>query len=258
MIREFNYTHRQRIESNHLTIDLVAPTDGDYYSFDLEINLDNLSLPEDAPVFVEASRDNSTMRFSWGTAGSPVAPEDRRLTSVSIVPSFRVLVTTPDEVRRILASADGIRPQQTQSEQPGAKELVFLQEEDLEQEVWRLDMGEECIDEPVLKVNKNIEGISRIVRQDPGFRSLVFPEVMRAVFTNALLGQGEVSTEEGYLHDWLGFVSQFYHDELPGQDSYYPEGNERTADLQRWINGAVQAFTQSRFKASDMFTASRE
>ena len=253
MISEFNYTQRKRIESKHLQIELIEPNNGGLHSFNVDLDLEELHLPSDAPLVVEASRGSSVMRFPWGTAGQTLAPANRELTEVPLVPSFRVMALAPDDSRLILALANQVKPRWELAQAPGASELLYLLEEDLGQEVWRLDLpeGEEL---PVLKVNSNIDGISRTVRQDPVFRSLVFPEVMRAILTKAMLiEEAEPGEEGGYWYGWLGFVSQFYSVECPGaSDSDANEDNRQKA-MQEWIDDAVKAFTQNLFNASDIY-----
>ena len=253
MIREFNYTQRKRIESRHLNVQLLKPLDGGVHSFNLDLNLEDLQLPPDAPLVVEASRGSSMMRFRWGTVGCPEVPDNRELSEVGIVPNFRVMALSPDDSRRILALADRVRPAWQPEDSPGPRELIYLSEEDLGQEIWKLDLGHEE-DLPVLRVNSRIDGISRTVRQDPAFRSLVFPEVVRAVLTKALLIEGaDPGDEEGYLNGWLGFVSQFYSVECPGTSEFEPDETTNNLALQEWIEGALVAFTQNPFKASDIY-----
>ena len=253
MIREFNYTQRKRIESRHLGVQLVKPLDGGVHGFNLELNLEDLQLPPDAPLVVEASRGSSMMRFSWGTVSCPEIPEKRELSNVGIVPNFRVMALSPDDSQRILALADRVKPAWQPDDSPGPQELIYLSEEDLGQEIWKLDLGHEE-DLPVLRVNSNIDGIGRTVRQDPAFRSLVFPEVVRAVLTKALLVEGlDPSDEEGYWYGWLGFVSQFYTVEFPGISEVDPDEGTYKVALQEWIDGALDAFTRNLFNASDIY-----
>ena len=253
MISEFNYTQRKRIESKHLQIELIELHDGALPSFNVDLELGDLNLPSDAPLVVEASRGSSVMRFPWGNAGQPQAPANRELTNVPLVPSFRVMALAPDDSRRILALANQVKPRWERAQAPGASELLYLLEEDLGQEVWRLDLpvGD---DVPVLKVNSNIDGISRTVRLDPAFRSLVFPEVVRSILTKALLiEETEPADEGGYWYGWLGFVSQFYSTECPGPSDFDSNDDNRLKTLQEWIDGAVRAFTQTRFNAKDFY-----
>ena len=257
MIREFNYTQRKRIEFRHLRIELVEPVGEGSHSFNLTLDLADLQLPQDAPLVAEASRRNSVMRFHWGTVGQPQAPPERELSDVPLVPNFRVMALSPDDSHRILAMADRVKPTWKQAEALGASELICLAEKDLGQEVWQLDLGE-GEDVPVLRVNSNIDGISRTVRQDPTFRSLVFPEVLRTILTNALLIQGaNPGDEAGYWHGWFGFVSQFYGKECPGLTEVDPDEDRQQEELREWINGAVTAFTDTRFNASKLYAEAK-
>lgn len=257
MIREFNYTRRRRITARHVEIEMVESADGGASSFDANLHLDELQLPPDALLEIEASRERQAMRFRWGTVGNPQPPANRELSDLAGPPNFRVMALTPDSSRQILALANRITPQWNPGGETAAQELVHLAEEDLGQEVWRLDLGETG-DAPVLKVNRNIDGISQAVRNDPAFRSLVFPEVLRSVLTQALLVQeADPKDDEGYWYRWFGFVNQFYPQECPAAAGYDPDTERRQADLREWIDGAVRAFTDTRFNASQLYAAAR-
>ena len=250
MIREFNYTQRQRLAAERIQIELTAAPEDEPSSFNAELNLAGLGLPPAAPVMIEAYRRNAAMRFPWGTAGALQPPDNRELSAVDSPPNFRVMILSPDDSRRILALNNRIRPQWDQESDAGIMRLIYLSaKDDLLQEVWRLDLGKTG-DVPVLKVNRSIDGISQAVQREPAFRALVFPEVVRSILTHALITQEEDPTnEEGYWYRWFGFVSQFYPEECPAAAGYDMDAEKRQADLRDWIDGAVQAFTDSRFPA---------
>lgn len=257
MINEFNYTRRQRIETKHLSIGLVEPNDGDFHSFNVELNLEELQLPPEAPLVVEASRGSSVMRFPWGTAGQPLAPSNRELSDVPAFPSFRVMALAPDDSGRILALANQVKPSWEPSQPTGTTALIPVSEEDLGQEVWRLDLPGGG-DPPVLKVNQGIEGISNTVKYDPAFRSLVFPVVLRSVLTKALLiEEAEPEDAAGYLYGWLGFVGQFYDVPCPGLAEIDSSKDNLQKEQRGWIEGAVEAFTREHFKAKDIYANAR-
>ena len=257
MIREFNYTQRQRLAAGQIRIELVAAPEGGPSSFNADLNLDGLPLPPAAPVVIEAYRRNAAMRFSWGTAGALQPPDNRELSAVDYPPNFRVMILDPDGSRRILALANRIAPQGSRDKAGGAQELVHLIEQDLGQEVWRLDFGEPD-DLPRLEVNQSIDGISHAVRHDPALRALIFPEVMRAILTHALLVAGADPTHtDGFWHSWFGFVSQFHRPECPTAAGFDPESEEYRKALTQWIDDAVQAFAAARFFARDHYALAR-
>lgn len=257
MIRQFNYTARKRIESRHISIELVQPEEGGVPSFNADLNLADLQLPPEAWLELEASRGRQAMRFPWGTVGNPSPPDNRELSEVAFPPAFRVMVLSPDNSRRILALANRIAPQGNRDKAGGAQELAHLIERDLGQEVWRLDFGG-TDDLPRLEVNQSIEGISHAVRYDPSLRALIFPEVMRAILTHALLVAGADPTHtEGFWYSWFGFVSQFHRPECPTAEDFDPDSEEYRKALAQWIDDAVKAFTAARFSARDHYAAAR-
>ena len=65
---------------------------------------------------------------------------------------------------------------------------------DLGSQVWRLDYGQGD-DMVVLKVNNRLPDFSRSVRQDPVFRGLVMPQVLRSILERALLVDREDPTD---------------------------------------------------------------
>lgn len=257
MIREFNYTQRRRLDAGKIRIELTAAPEGGVSGFDAELDLAGLGLPAAAPVVIEAYRRNAAMRFSWGTAGALQPPDNRELSAVDYPPNFRVMILDPDGSRRILALANRIAPQGSRDKTGGAQELVHLIEQDLGQEVWRLDFGVPD-DLPRLEVNQSIDGISHAVRHDPGLRALIFPEVMRAILTHALLVAGADPTHtEGFWHSWFGFVSQFHRPECPTAEGFDPESEEYRKALTQWIDEAVNAFTAARFPAREFYALAR-
>ena len=68
-VRRFNYTGRQRIDHQHVSIELQEPDDGPP-TFTAELDLSKVTLPADSPVMIIAQRDRTAMRFPWGTAGN--------------------------------------------------------------------------------------------------------------------------------------------------------------------------------------------
>lgn len=248
-VRYLNYTSRKRIRQQDVTIELQETDDGCPPTFSATLDLTELALPQDASLVITARRDRRAMRFEWGTVEQPApASEDLRLTDVPINPTFRVMAH--DASGKILAMADRIRPQRA----AGSESLLWLKEEDLGQEVWRLDFGEPG-DRPTLLVNSNIEGISADMRRDDALRGLVMPEVLRAILTRALIvDDAAPDDDEGEWADWLGFANNFYSAAYPTADA---SGQRSKSEISAWIDGAVDAFTRQRFHASERYAKAR-
>lgn len=255
MIRRFNYTGRKRIDQQRINIEIDDADEGRFPSFTAELNLDGLDLPTDALLIIEAKRELSSRRFDWGCVGNPTPPSDCELTDIPSNPKFRVMVIESECSRRLLALANDVSPRRIGTEGE-IESMLWLEEADLGEEVWRLDFGEPG-DNPKMQVNQNIQGISAAVRRDD-FRSLVMPEALRLILTRALIVEDEdPSNEQSSWSDWIGFVRSFYDAEIPhtADDS---ETENAKVTVSEWIQGAVETFAQERFRARDLYISARE
>ena len=244
-VRRINYTGRKRIEQYRVDVELY---DDGVPSFTASINLDGLHLPQNARLIVEAKRERSSLRFEWGTVANPSLPANCCLTGMPSNPKFRLMVVSSDGTNRLLALANDISPKREGTN--GEESLLWLEEVDLGKEVWRLDFGEPG-ENPKMLINKGIPGISAAVREDEAFLGLVIPEVLRTILTRALIVEEfDLSDEEGDWSDWISFVSGFYDAEFP-IISDDPDVNRSSCTA--WIEGAVEAFVNQRFPASEKY-----
>lgn len=251
-VRRLNYTGRKRIERQRIDIEIIGADDGGVPSFTAVMDLEGLGLPSDARLIVEAKRERTSRRFEWGTVGNPYPPANCSLAGMPSNPGFRVMAVASDGTSRLLALADNIPPKREGAD--GSESLLWLEEAEIGQEVWRMDFGESG-DNPKMLVNKSIPGISAAVRQDEAFRALVIPEALRAVLAHALIVDGyDFEDDQGIWSNWMGFVREFYAEEFPGaSDDADGEAAAKTA----WIEQAVEAFAEKRFHASDSYAATR-
>jgi len=237
MIRRFNYTDRKRIKNKDVSIALDDGTNP--VSFKACFNLAPYALEPAARVFVEVYRGASFMRFNFGTVESIVPPEDRQLSEIEggRFSHFRVKVVD-DDTRRLLAATATLRPDNPLQNE--AEPLLHLHQTDLGNQIWKLNLDGESV---VLQLNGRIEGIDRIAKNDQGFRSLVFPAVVREVLTYIIFVRKEEDAdddEESPWSKWLKFVSTFYPEKYPGPCTEKEEGHEE--EFLEWIDGAVEAF----------------
>lgn len=254
MIRRFNYTKRQRIEKQNTDIEIYEAGEGNAPSFSATLDLNDMDLPPDAQIVIEAKRERSSRRFDWGTVASPLPPRDTRLTDMPPNPSFRVMVVTADGSGRLLALANSIKARRASDDgddSPQQDSLLWLEPVDLGQEVWKIDFG--VHDNPTMQVNKNIPDISKTAREDQAFRALVVPEALRSILTRALVVEEcDPDDDDGQWSDWLEFIRKFHDDKIPGTS------NDRDmAARAKWIDEAVEAFAEQRFHASDQYSTTR-
>lgn len=253
MIRRFNYTRRARIPQNSLQI-LVHEFPASPSFFELTVTLpESVQTLPHAVVWVEAYSGPVQMRFRFGPASSPVPPASTRLERFR--PGEKVLfrikvVDESDDLRRIVAWADKIRPVLPEEANSGRKSILPVERADLGNRLWRLDWREEL---PILQVNDSVtepRDITLMARMDPEFLSLVYPAVIREILHTLTLTNQVIQPDDAAEHDWLQFAtSQLGAGPLPPEPAEDGSGIE---DRLRWIDDAVAGFC-ARWKTLESF-----
>lgn len=216
--------------------------------FDATRKLGDYALPSDAHVWLEAYRQASWMQFSWGRVSEPLLPNERWLDEFDSSDGihFRVRVTSATEAHRILAEADGI-PCELPDDDSKGQSLLPIRLGDLGNEVWRLELDG---DTPTLVVNR-IVGDGKALARRPEFAALVYPAVVRAVFSRMLLDEDQPPEEEqeGWRGEWARFARQYLGlDEIP----------ESRENRRLWIEDAAVAYAQKYLLAERYNEARRE
>ena len=254
MIRHFNSTGRKRIQRSHAVValrrrkrDKVPETDGEH-CFDLRLDLGGYGFPPDARLRVEAWRGSAFQRWDWGTVGRPGGlPESARvLRDVPETCRFRVAVVEAGASGRLLGLADRLSPRLP------AESILPLVASDLGSEVWRLDFGVGD-DIAVLRVNSRMPGLSETARNDPVFRALVAPQVLRSVLERALLVERESPDDaEGRWKAWFDLARDLLPEQEPPVVDYDAQ-EDQIARADRWIEDVVAAFARKKARALESY-----
>ena len=255
MISRINRTGRKRIHRRDVGLRLRTAVRGEAPIFDLDLWLANYGFPANAHVRVEAWRSNASQRWNYGTVGQRKPPPDgeRRLTEVPAGAKFRVLVVAVDGSGRLLGHAPNLRP-----EMPLDSLLPLEERDDLGEEVWRVDFGEEG-ENPVLLANSSIPGISETVRRDPAFRALVMPEVFRTILTRmVLVDRASPDDDEDPWADWFGIARAY----LPDAERPYLGGLRNVEpvddrDARDWIDQVVREMARKPLNAANAYRETR-
>ena len=242
-VRRYNYTGRKRLTSGDVEIKLYDY--GSPLSFEVKkLSLERHELPGNAPVFVEAYRQTSWMRFPLGTVGElnyqdymPLGEFDSPFGI-----KFRIKVTSAgDPHGRLIAEWDRIVPETSDA---GPESLLPVRPDDnLGEEIFKVAFD----DYPVLLVNSRLTRWKEI-STDPVFTSLVYPSVLRTVLTRILLIMKHFDFEdsEDWRSQWLIFAqSRSGVDKMP-----FDGDGVADEDREEWIEQVVTAFCkQNRFYA---------
>ena len=232
------FTGRKRLTSNDVGIVLHDQAEPLAFAIN-RLSLERHELPGNALVRVEAYRRTVYVPFELGTVSDLRIPDGSTpLTEFDRLPDgvrFRVKVTSVDGLNagQLLAESGGIAPDWSSG---GKESLLPVRPEDLDHEVFRLDMD----DGPVLLINNKIDQWRQVALSDP-FVSLVYPAALRAILTEILRQEApDLNDNEDWRTLWLRLaVRQNRADPLPANDS-------DEADKARWIDDVVAAFCKSK------------
>lgn len=251
LTRKLNFTGRKKIPKSQISIGIRQGEDN-VKSFTAELNLNDLNLPPNAEVYIEAYRRHAYMRFPFGTVENIIIPENRSLSGFNPgeTPRFRVKVVDRSAgLGKIVASADKIFPNLGDTPATERDFLLPVEHNDLGDQVWRLELKE---DGPVLELNSLIENLRLSARSDGIFLSLVYPEVVRRVLTEILIGEKQNDPdcdEDDWQSQWLKYALSF-----PGIDDP-PSVTSSLAEKEEWIEDIVNAFC-NKWKVREKFSQS--
>lgn len=249
MIRKLNFTGRKKIPKSQISIGIRQGEDNTK-SFTAELNLNDLNLPPNAEVYVEAYRRHAYMRFPFGTVENLIIPEERSLVSFNPgeTPRFRVkVVDRTAGLGKIVASADKIFPNLGDTPATERDFLLPVEHKDLGDQVWHLELKD---DGPVLELNDRIGNLRQSARSDETFFSLVYPDIVRRVLTMTLIGENQSDPdcdEDDWQSQWLKFACSF-----PGIDDP-PSAIASSMEKEEWVEDVVNAFCK-KWKVREKFS----
>lgn len=238
------FTGRKRLTSGDVSIVLRDQAEPLAFAID-RLSLERHGLPGNALVRLEAYRRTTYMPFELGTVSNLTIPEtDTPLTGFDMPPDgirFRVKVTSVDEptAGQLLAEGGSIAPVWSSG---GKESLLPVRPEDLDHEVFRLDMD----DGPVLLINNKIDQWRQVAISDH-FVSLVYPAAFRTILAEILRQDApDLADNDDWRALWLRLaIRQNRADPLPASDA-------DEADKAQWIDDAVAAFCKNK-RTYDVF-----
>ncbi len=246
MIRTFNYTGRKRIPQSQIQLNITEPHKG-LRVLDTTVQLDNLALPAEASVYVEAySRTGGVKRYLFGKVSKFNPPEDLSIPDPVSIENLHFRVLVVDEsglIGRIVAVADRLR---LKTAEIGLSESILPVElDDLGKLVWRVDFGEE---RPTLVLNYNIPDIKHVAASDPRFFEYVYPAVLKEILTHMVWIEGMDASDDMDIDDWclqwLRFTNKYV--QADGRPELNKESLEFDPEAARqWIDDVVEEFCTS-------------
>lgn len=204
--RRLNYTARQRIKRERMSVRLDDSDVGPLLSASLD--LDGMNLDPTGRVVIEAYRQTTIERLDIGTVAAREVLQEvpLRLFDYAEGVLCRVKVISPEgsgDPGRLLAVADQMRPSGNEGRDGAARPLLpFRADSSLGQRVWALDLED---DEPFIRMNPRIGSWNDFARS-PMFSMLVLPDVLgdicKWVIRNRMGDETEVP-----VSDWYEFIA---------------------------------------------------
>lgn len=237
MIRKLNYTNRVKIKREDVVIKLIENNGENWFDADLT-RLTNYNLPHESLLFLEAYRLTNWMRFDFGRVEKITPPKDMQLRAFNtpIGIKFRVKVTAPGGVHKLLAEADAI-PLVIPEEESYAKNslLEVMPSAELGDEIYMVDFSE---GKPVLLINSEM-GNYKLIARSPAFLSLALPAVFREILTRILVVEkiNDDDDMDDWHCQWIKFAKL-----LPGIDEV-PDVDDVEKCLD-WIQDAAGMFAK--------------
>jgi hypothetical protein len=142
------------------------------------------------------------MRFDFGTVGQMTPPTTCVLSDIDAGATvlFRVkVVDETDEVGRILASANGIRPEDD-ADGDDRRPLLPVRSANLGEEIWQLEIDRDA--GPTLVVNNRVPDLIETLKNDIYLQGVVYPEVVRRLVREVFRDNNDYGEDDDWVMDW--------------------------------------------------------
>ncbi|MCZ2103415.1 MAG: hypothetical protein LC137_03455 [Burkholderiales bacterium] len=226
-----NSTGRKRIHREHVRIRLNEAGASQPPTFTADIQLPaDLRLDPSAKIYVEPYVKSSSMRFDFGTVGQITPPANCVLSDIDAGAAvlFRVkVVDETEEIGRILASANGIRPE-NDADGDDRRPLLPVRSANLGEEIWRLDVDKDA--GPTLVVNSRVPDLIEALKRDVYLQGAIYPEVVWRL-VREVFGRDNDSEEDGHwVMDWKAWIASQLGREIAEYEVEDAEALELLAD----------------------------
>ncbi len=228
MQRTINHTGRHKIGVQELQISIRGESPP---VFDVDFSLNREKLPDDASVYIEAYQRNTLQRFDFGLVGKINKPQDRSLNKIDLSSPvlFRIrIVDETSRIGRLIASAEGLKPQ-SDSDDEQRSSLLVVRARPLGQQTWKVDF--DTAGKPELCINNRIPDPIGQLKNNPEFQSLILPGAFRQILMFLLWNDDENTVTE----EWLRFSEHLAGERPIGSDPL---------ELANWIDDVVDRFSE--------------
>ena len=232
---KINWTNRREIKKGEASFSIDTQSNKTP-SFNANFAFAVDAFPPEARVFVEAFYKETRQTFNWGEISNLVPPNNRNIGEIGSVESvkFRVLVIDQEIKGLLLGEGDNFVASTGNQEGENRSSIISLKTgTDLGQLAWKLEIDADNL--PKLLINKDIPEASHKLKNDPIFRALIYPAVMREILTFYIWD--EIQDGE-YAEKWIQFAGNFTENDVHACRDQH--------EKLYWIEEAVSEFAERR------------
>jgi hypothetical protein len=193
--------------------------------------------PGDARIRVKLVENKRVEICDFGTVGNPEADVD--IGSLRFhAPSCQIRISSSHQPDGLLLASTSSWTFRTDGDQEG---ILIFQAMPIAPRSWELEIRSE--EYPLLKVDERIPDAANWAGGSPLFAALVFPAVLKDIFSHILTNNDGQRPDGGWMLDWMKFA-----DDLVGQGSL-PQQDEPT-EIEKWCDRLVETFL-ARYEIGD-------
>lgn len=242
MKRQINYTDRKKIPKKNVELEFFYNDGIPSKARITKLSLEELGLPSEAKVFLDAYHRTEFKRFPLGTLNKLEIPKDLDFDGLILKQRllFRVIVSDP-KTKKVLAHADRIKPSNLSK-----GDDVFQKREsilpvyigNIDPRAWMLKFDSEYDDGPVLLVNNKIPDTEKFCKS-PEFVQLVLPAVLKEILFKMLIIDRIDSFEDPtyeWHKKWLTFLKQQLRIDPEEHFSAEADSNEIADQIEEVVN----------------------
>lgn len=246
MRRNFNYTGRRRIERSDVEIRRRDALHEDP-EIEVQLHLAEYDFASSARVYIEAYASVGTtawQRFDVAKPFDSTATQVFTLTGFADVPrvTFTIRAVEPSS-NRLLGLAEAIPWTNLIDDVADVEGLLPVQSQDIGELVWDLQFDK--LERPVLLVSDRLWRHRSKLFASQHFKSMVLPEVLRKVLSEALdesSGFDVDAPDDHWFGDWIAWM-RVNRELLPHAEALT---TLRSDDKQSWVADVVRDFAGGR------------
>ncbi len=223
-----NPTDLKFIDKKNITISINRDSMSNIESFSvIQVNLEDLSLPDDAELSLFALSKVAEKRIELGNVSNPELKKNVSFETVEpIGATFRLIVKKKDE-HLLLATCEKIRPSTDDFDYEG---ILHTDTEEIGEKIFELRLDRDTMPTIVFSNRRSLNLMQKVRDRDPMIRAYVLPQVIESVLVYLKINPAVDDDPSHWQNKWLNYIAE----QTSNQDFEFDEDLELLDDLFSW------------------------